>query len=60
MTRQCDAPGCTGEAHHRTVMGRMLCERCNEMQEAAEMACLTGNGTPAPPAGWWRRLVARY
>jgi len=59
MTRKCDAPGCTGEARHRTVMGTMLCRRCNEMQHAAEAACMAGNGTPTAPAGWWQRLVAR-
>ena len=54
--RRCDAPGCTGEGIHRTVMGKVLCERCNDVRVVAETGCLAGNGTPTPPVGWWRRL----
>jgi hypothetical protein len=54
--RRCDRPGCTAEGCHRTVMGKVLCEHCNDVLVMAETGCLSGNGTPAPPSGWWRRL----
>ena len=60
MSRQCDAPGCTGEGRHRTVMGKLLCGRCNDRRIVAETACLAGNGTPTAPAGWWHRLMTRH
>jgi hypothetical protein len=55
-THICDGPGCTAEGIHPTVMGKLLCEHCNDALVVAETGCQAGNGTPAPPAGWWRRL----
>lgn len=59
MTHECDRPGCHAEAHHRTVTGQVLCDRCDDRLTVAETACQANNGTPAPLAGWWRALRRR-
>ena len=51
--------GCTGEATRDTVTGQHLCPHCGEERDAAESACMAGNGIPPPVAfvSWWRRLL---
>ncbi len=58
-THECDRPGCTAVGRHRTVLGQLLCDHCDDVLVEAETGCLAGNGTPVPPAGWWRRLRRR-
>ena len=58
-THTCDYPGCIAEGRHKTVMGRVYCDKCNDRLVVVETGCLVANGTPTPLAGWWRRLRTR-